>query len=184
MTLAEHDAQLRAEGKWDAFVAQKQEREAAARQRQEELSRAEAPLVHDLRSAGFAVDSVWDLVNTKQSYEEAVRVLLDHLNGDYPSAIREGIARALAVPEARFAWTTLIKAYRDEMDQRAKDGLAVAVANTASDEFIPEVIELARNPRHGSSRLLLLAALERSRDPRAHEALSQLVTDPELVKEV
>jgi hypothetical protein len=98
--------------------------------------------------------------------------------------VREGIARALAVPEAKSAWKVLLRLYREEQDGRAKDGLAVAIAAVASDDVIGEVVALARDPRLGSSRLLLLRALERSADPRAGDALKELVADLELKREV
>ena len=50
--------------------------------------------------------------------------------------------------------------------------------------MIGDVIALARDKQHGSSRLLLLSALERSADPRARAALMELGTDPDLTKEI
>jgi hypothetical protein len=85
-----------------AFRAQRQEREAAFRRRNEELRQAEAPLVQALAEVGLDVKSVWDLVNrATRHYPEAVPLLLGHLQRPYPDAIREGIARALTVAEAR-----------------------------------------------------------------------------------
>lgn len=166
------------------FVA-KQEREEAERQaRAAEWRRAEAPLVDELKAAGFAVDSAWDLVNTLVPYPHALPILVDHLQRPYPGRVREGIARALAVPQSRFAWEVFTRLYRDEDTKDAKDGLAVAIAASADDEVIEDVIALARDKRHGSSRLLLLSALERSEDPRARAALMELGTDPELEKEI
>lgn len=65
-----------------------------------------------------------------------------------------------------------------------KDGLAAAIAAAADDKVIGDVIDLARDARHGSSRLLLLSALERSADPRARAALMDLGTDPDLTQEI
>jgi hypothetical protein len=185
MTLAEHHAQLKAEGKWDEYVARKQEREEAFRRREEELTRAEAPLVQALAEVGLEVESVWDLVNrATRHYPQAVPILLDHLQRPYPDAIREGIARALTVAEARSHWNVLTKLYREEQGRQTKDGLAVAIAGIATDDVIGDVIALARDRKHGTSRVLLLLALERSKDPRAQQALMELGTDPELQKEI
>lgn len=174
-------------------------REINERRRQEtarkakEWRKAQQPLVEELRAAGFDVESVWDLFNRKEPwnkkervrpYPEAVPILLKHLPRDYPAAVREGIARALALPEAKVGWDLLIQLYRDESEKRAKDGLAVAISGAADDDVIGDVIALARDPRHGSSRLLLLLALERSADPRARAALMELGTDPDLKKEI
>ncbi|HET6585412.1 MAG TPA: hypothetical protein VFG69_18265 [Nannocystaceae bacterium] len=166
------------------FVAAKAREEEELQRRVAELRRAEAPLLEELRAAGFGVESAWDLVNTSAPYPSALPILVDHLSRPYPGAVREGIARALAVREAKFAWDVLTRLYPQEQEERVKDGLAVAIAAVADDELIGDVIALARDPRHGSSRLLLLSALERSADPRAKATLMELGTDPELTKEI
>jgi hypothetical protein len=179
-------ADLMAELEGDpAFVAQRLAREDVLRRRAEELARAEAPVVQALAEVGVEVKSAWDLVNRAiRCYPEAVPVLLSHLERPYPDAIRDGIARALAVPEARSGWEVLTRLYQDEGSGRAKDGLAVAVAAAATDDTIGDLIALARNRTHGASRLLLLRALERSKDPRAGPTLMELGADPELHEEI
>jgi ornithine carbamoyltransferase len=185
-TLAEHDAWLKETGQWDAYVARIKARDEAHKRLVDRLQRAEAPLVEALNAAGYPVKSVWDLVNMKAAYPQALPVLLDNLTRPYPGKIREGIARALAVPEAKFAWSTLTKLYREEQESDAKDGLAVAIAAiaVAHKELVEEVISLTRDTRHGASRLLLLVALERSADLRARAALMELGTDSDLRKEI
>jgi hypothetical protein len=191
------------------FVARKKERDEAIQRKEEEYAHAEAPLVQDLRAAGAQVSSVWDLVNAGRkrpsrtfristdppealwdwldanegSYASILPLLLDHLQRPYPDAIRDGIARALAVPEARFAWSTLVKLYRQEVAEGTRQGLAVALSNIADDAVIDELIELARDPQQGESRVLLLDALRRSRLPQARKALMEFGTDPLLQKE-
>ena len=167
------------------FVAAEKERDRLEEREEAELQRAEAPLVDALREAGFAVDSVWDLVNTAAPYPRAIRVLLEHLELAYPPAIREGVARALAVPEARHAWGRLVRLYRSESDPRTKEGLAVAVAGAADDaddSVIDKLIELVSDPSNGN-RVHLLDALERSANPRAREALRAAAQDPDLAIE-
>src|SRR3954465_590371 len=68
MTLAEHDALLKAEGRYDAMIDRQRQQEEIRQKYAAELSRDEAPLVTQLRAAGFAVNSVWDLVNTNTAY--------------------------------------------------------------------------------------------------------------------
>lgn len=181
ITASELMARLQADPE---FVARRAKEEEERQQRAAECRRAEAPLVEDLRAAGYAVESAWDLVNTPGSYPKAVPLLLAHLPRPYPGPVREGIARALAVPEAKVGWSVLTRLYRDEQDKRAKDGLAVAIAAASDEDVIGDVITLVRDTRHGPSRLLLLGALERSVDPRAKATLTNLRTDPELQKEV
>lgn len=158
-----------------------------------EWRKAEQPLIEDLHAVGFDVESVWDLFNRKQvwnkkehirPYIEALPILLQHLGRDYPPAVREGIARAMAVPQSRFAWNDLVLFYRNEEAGRAKDGLAVAIAATADPGVLDELIALAKDREHGSSRLLLLSVLARSPDPKARTALMELGVDPDLTLEI
>jgi hypothetical protein len=157
------------------------------------LTELERPLAEELKAAGFDVESAWDLFNRKEPwnkrerikpYAEALPILLKHLGRDYPPAVREGIARAMAMPQSRFAWHDLVRFYRDEKPNRAKDGLAVAVAAAADASVLDELIALAKDRKQGGSRLLLLSALARSTEPKARAALMELGTDPELEKEV
>lgn len=204
-TLAEHDALLKEEGRFDAMVEEQQRREQEREKRSEEWRQAEQPLAEELRAAGFDVESSWDLFNRKEPwnkkerirpYPEALSILLKHMEYPYPDRVREGIARALAVGRAgwaaagvdfRFAWETLTRLYRkEEAGTDAKAGLAVAISAMAEsdDELLDEVIALARDATLGESRILLLSALQRSRLPKARKALVELGTDPELSKEV
>jgi hypothetical protein len=185
MTAAEHEAWLKETGQYDAMVARQRQQEEERLKREAEYRLAEAPLVSELRAAGFQVQSAWDLVNTPGSYPKAVPILLAHLPRPYPAAVREGIARALAVPDTRApGWNLLTRLYIDEPEPRVRGGLAAAIAAAADDEVIGDVIALVRDARHGSSRVLLLSALQRSADPRALAALMDLGNDPDLIKEI
>ncbi|MEA3135051.1 MAG: hypothetical protein QOG17_2897 [Gammaproteobacteria bacterium] len=165
------------------YVARKKERDEAVQRKAEEYARAEAPVVEELRAAGVQVSSVWDLVNATNTYPQSLPILLKHLQREYPDAVRDGIARALAVPSAKFAWPLVVKLYRQEHGNRTKQGLAVALSNIADDEVIGELIDLASESQLGTSRVLLLDALRRSRLPIAHKALMDFGTDPLLQNE-
>jgi len=181
LTAAEVQEILEADPGWMAA----RDREDQDRQRKDaEWRQAEAPLVEDLRRAGFEVNSAWDLVNTDAPYPKALPILLEHLERPYPDRVLEGIARALAVPDAKFGWDVLTRLYREQdRETDAKDGLAVAIAGASDDEVLDDVIALVRDPRHGKSRLLLLSALERSRDQRVRAVLEELEADPEVTVE-
>jgi hypothetical protein len=166
-----------------AFVARREEQDRAVKAKAEALQAEEAPLVADLRAAGYEVTSVWDLVNRSVSYEEAVPLLLSHLARPYSSPIREGIARALGTPGAISKWAVLLDRYESENDLRVKDGLAAALAAIADDSVLDSVIGLVRDSGNGPSRLLLLRALAKSRAPKAHETLMALRSDPFFEKE-
>jgi hypothetical protein len=184
MTLAEHDALLKSQGRYDEMVDAQRQREAELQRKAAEWRAAEAPLIAELRAAGFEVDSAWDLVNTSTPYPAALPILLEHLGRPYPDRVREGIARALAVRDAKFGWETLVRLYRDEpAGSDAKDGLAVALAAISDDDVDDELISLAREAAHGESRVLLLQRLKRSRAPQAHAALEEFAEDPLLGQE-
>jgi HEAT repeat protein len=181
-TAEELIAELKSDPVW---LAAREEEERERRRKQAEWRQAEAPLVDELREAGFQVDSAWDLVNTSTPYPEALPILLEHLERPYPDRVREGIARALAVRDAKFGWETLTRLFRqEEAGTDAKDGLAVAIAAVADDDVFGDLIALARETTHGESRILLLSALARSQDPQARSALKELEADPELATEV
>ncbi len=182
MTAAEHEAWLKSTGQYDVMLERQRQQEEERQKRAAEMRRAEAPLVEELRAAGYAVDSVWDLVNTAAPYPDALPILLDHLRRSYPAPVREGIARALAVPEAIIGWKVLTELFRTEREKRVKDGLACAIAAAADEEVIDEVIAFVRDPQQ-ISRVLMLSALERSSDPRAKLTLLELAADPVLGKE-
>jgi HEAT repeat protein len=178
-------AELMAELEKDPTYLEKRRRREEERRRQEEdHARAEVPILQELREAGVSVGSVWDFVNAASADMRSLPILLDHLQRPYPEAVREGIARAMAVPAAKFAWPVLVKLYGQESEERVKDALAVALSNIADDEVLDDLVGLARDPRHGGSRILLLSAFERLSLPQARKLLMDLGGDPALHKEV
>jgi hypothetical protein len=182
MTLDEHYAALKASGRYDQVMELKREREAARQALVQEMRVAEAPLVRDINATGYTVSSVWDLVNTANPYPEALPVLLSHLQRSYPVPIRDGIARALAVKDAKPGWSILLRKFRDEHELRAKDGLAAALSVIADDEHIDDLLALVRDRQYGSSRAYFLEKIAKSRDPRAQAVFSECANDPELVQ--
>jgi hypothetical protein len=170
-----------------AFAGRKAERDQQLREREAESRKEQATLLRDLAAVGANVSTVWDLVNTSASYTAALPVLLDHLKRPYSDGTREGIARALAVRATRpFGWDVLVDEFEktDTSNKRVKDGLAVALAGASDDAVISELIELAKDRRHGTSRVLLLLGIKRSKSAEAKEAIKRLADDPDLSKEI
>jgi hypothetical protein len=165
------------------FVARREEQNRAAEAKAEALRIDEAPLVTDLRAAGYDVTSVWDLVNSSSNYVGAIPILLSHLARSYSSPTREGIARALGIRDAIDEWPVLRGRYENEGDLRVRDGLAAALSAIANDSVIDSVIALIQDSANGPSRVLLLRALAKSKAPRARETLMALRSDPFLDKE-
>ena len=184
MTLAEHDAVLKAEGRYEEIKELHRRQQEERERLWAEWSRAEQPLVEALKAIGLDVNSAWGLLETPKPYPEAVPILLEHFQRPYPDAVREGIARALGMPAAKVAWSKILSLYRSEREERAKDGLAVAIAAIADKDLIEDVIALARDRQIGPSRVLLMRKLSRSRNPKALETLIELKHDPDLHKEI
>ena len=181
-------AELMAELEKDpSYLEQRSRREAELRRREGEYARAEVPLVRDLRAAGSQVSSVWDLVNTPGPYPALVPILLAHLDRPYPERIREGIARALAVPESRQGWDKLVNDYVSGTDMGThgiKWALHLAIAAAADVSVLNTLISLALDRRHGRNRAMFVDALARFDDPRAKATLDELANDPDLVDDV
>lgn len=180
MTAAELMARLEAD---PAYVARRAEKEAYFAAKVAQYRAEQSDLLRDLQAVGWPVSSVRDLVNTSQPYPEAVPILLSHLAKPYSDRTREGIARALAVRDAASAWPILRAEYEAAPDKSGfKDGPAVALSGASTDSTIGQLADLAKDRRHGSSRLLLLLGLKRSRCQIARETLAQLKDDPDLAK--
>ncbi|MEX1827893.1 hypothetical protein JNG39_09410 [Luteibacter sp. CQ10] len=187
MTLAEHDAQLKAEGKWDEYQAMRARREEEMKQKQAAFALAEAPLVQALRDAGVEVDSAWDLVKTRDPYPKAIPVLLEHLGKPYPERVIEGILRSLAVPEARHAWQQLrdfFEAAPSQMTGGLRWAAGIALNGASDDSLLDDMADILRDPRFGHERQALLSALARSGHAKAKMLLHELRDDPVLGKEI
>jgi hypothetical protein len=150
-TAAEWLAQLRGDPEW---VRQNNEREAQhaeiVAQLQADLKPEETPLLAELAKAGYAVSSVWDLVNARTDYPNAIPVLVRYLGVARHPVLRQGIARALTVPEARgIAGRKLLEELLAEKDPRGSEerwALANALTVTADKSMISEIEALVGNP--------------------------------------
>lgn len=187
MTLDEHDAQLKAEGSYEAVKARQERQEEERQKRVAEWRQAERPLVDELNTKGLAVTSVWDLVNSKAHYSAVIPILLDHLTRPYPERVREGIARSLAVPESIVGWKILLNAFRDEKSYNTRGpkwALALALGAAGNDDVLDDIFPLLEDKDLGRSRVPLLAILGRSRNPRSREILNALQDDETIGNEV
>jgi HEAT repeat protein len=181
ITAAERMTQLENDRAW---VAKRADRDAEHQRRIEEARRDEAPLLADLRAAGFAIDSPWELMSRGEPQPAAIPILVDHFQRPYPGQTRELIARTIGLLQASPTWDTLVRFYRSEQDPKAREGLAAALADLSDPSRLDELIELVRDRQHGPSRAFLLTPLRRSQQPKARETIDALVDDPDLKLEV
>jgi hypothetical protein len=184
VTAAELTARLQADPE---FVAKQKERELALAERVGRHREEQAPIVLELREAGIQILFLPDLIKRSVPYPTAIPILLKHLVLPYSDVTRETLARILAVPDARHAWPILAAEYRkipNSVRLGAKGGLAVALAATATDKVMDELIVLAKDQSQGESRVLLLRALRKSKSAVAKRAIEELASDPVLEKEI
>lgn len=161
------------------YVRRTEAVEAEREVRVQELHRAEQPIVADLRSAGVEVNSVWDLVNTAVPYPDALPVLLKHLElGGYPDRVMESLARALAVGPAAFAWATFRQLYLAAQGRGEEEGLAVALAASATADHLEGLIALLGETSRGDTRIHFLRAIKRVGGKRGRDVLKALREDP------
>lgn len=157
--------QLQKDADYQARTAEKQRQWA---EQEALLRRDEKPLVEALTAAGWPPSvrqcgnarSVWDLVNTAESYPHLLETLADHLSRPYHACIREGIARALAVREARR--TRIPRVVMDELKKQTdpqdahEAGYRWALINTlvliGDSSMTEEVRLLLHDPRYAAVR--------------------------------
>jgi len=163
----------------------REEYRAYREERDRELAEAEAPILEDLRSVGWEVESVWYFVNTRDAYPEALPILMRHLEkGGYPPRIMEGIGRALCVRPAIVYWDRLRKLYERAPAGGEKTGLAIALSGSADKTKFDELVELLDDKALGSTRIFFLSTLVRLDRQRALKAIIKYKDDPELAGEV
>lgn len=183
-TAAEILAELNAD---PGFVARQREQEESSSRMAAELSREAAPVIAALRGVGIDIESLRDLSASALAHPMTIPILLNHLQRPYSPRLREGIARALAVPDAITIWDSLLRVFEDEANTSVIDvkwAIGCAIASAATDAVIGDLIRLLHDRRHGAHRLAFISALARSADPRARQAMMETATDPDLALEL
>lgn len=136
------------------------------------LAAEDARITEALRFAGFRVDSVYDLVNSRAPYPTAVPVLVRLLPDVRHDRIKEGVARALTVPAAKPFVGNLIDEFRRmnpsaAPGEHAKWAIGNAISVAGHDGVFDEVVALMRDVRHGWTRAMLPLAMLRMKKHRA-----------------
>jgi hypothetical protein len=155
-----------------------------------EYQKNAAPVLADLRRAGFWVDAVGDLHRPPvHNYEAAIPILLSWLPRINDRWVKEDIVRTMTVKWARpAAAAPLILEYERAdslgLEPRHAHGLKWAIGNAlevvADDSVFDDVARLAQDQRHGKSREMVVAALGNMKDPRATDVLVALLDDDQV----
>lgn len=77
-----------------------QEMENARIEFEKELNNETFELLNEIKKNGLILTNIWDLVNTKASYVEAIEPMTKHLLLQYHDKNKEGIIRALGVKQS------------------------------------------------------------------------------------
>jgi hypothetical protein len=175
-------------------------RDAARDQREAERQEAvrlnledKRSIVEDLRAIGITVSVRDSSSSVIRWHPEAIPVLVDHLSRPHRPDIKMGIARALAVREARELAAPVVlreflasdeepMLFKGEYVSGYKWTLAWTLSVIATEAIADDLIAAIHDPRHHiEERRVLVGALGRCwRLPRALQALRDLTTDPEL----
>lgn len=142
------------------------------------LQRESRTLFEELLVVGIGIESIWDFVNTADSYPEAIPILVKHLSIPYHRKNKEGIVRALAVKEAKGIAS---RAIMEEYDRTPKDedNLRWVLGNTmsviATEKDLDGLVEIVLNESNGDSRQMFVRALARLKSQDAFDVLTKLM---------
>jgi hypothetical protein len=186
MTAAEHQIILDNDPEYQERTRKHEAERAALKAK---LDKEEKPLIDDLRKAGVMVDSVYDLVNSKESYPAAIPVLLKHLPIKYDHRIKQGIIRALIDPASVIGFKQIYEEFcnapavsekEDFVKFQIKWLLGSALAEASRIETLPMILELLRDKKHGAGRNRLILAVKRLPKKERDILLRELSQDPDL----
>lgn len=157
---------------------------AEKRERLKKLRRLQEPIAKDLLAQGIIIESVWDLIRHIGEYDDALPVLLKHLERDYYSDARDALARAFCTPAAYPYFDSLAELYRKTSKKDPKDwalgGLSIALTACSKDKRLSEIMELA-GLGITAGRPIFIAHLKRYwRRPDVWEWLNKNLDEPSL----
>jgi hypothetical protein len=109
---------------------------------------------------------------------------MEHLErGGYPDRVLEGVARALAVEPAAVYWGRLYVLYLRAEGPDATEGLAAALAASATPEHFDDLVALLDETSRGSTRIHFIRPILRVGGDRGRAVVEALRDDPVFGKE-
>jgi len=174
------------------YQERKKKREAEFEIIKKNRDQAQAPLVADIRKLGFDISSVYDFVNSANSYPTAIPILVYYLQNDLISepVIEEGIIRALTVKEAKgIANDVLLATYhkipRDGifMNENLRWLIGNAINIIITEKDLEKVIEIVEDTANGTSRQMFVRSLRKFKTERVEDVLISLLDDKEMMPE-
>lgn len=180
ITAGELIRQLNADPNW---VAMRQTKDAEFAAIGERRRAAAAGLERELKEAGIEMKEFRYLKDRPGNYKLGIPILIRHMRmNHYDDPERNSMAQAIAMKEANPYWNELLELFLAVVDKEEhssfKQGLAVALAASYKAPQFEMLVSLCENTAYGSTRVLLVEGLKRSRDPRAEVTLMRLCGDP------
>jgi hypothetical protein len=180
------------EKRWKELVGRPRSKEELeesdwlAKELELEYSKEYASMIVELADKGILIFNIYDLVNTAESYPDAIPILLDHVTKNYHDKNKEGIIRALAVKEARgIATPVLIDVYnqtpKDKMNLRWIIGNTVFM--TFTDDDIESILPVVQDKTNGWSRDRFVEGLGKTKlaKDKVENVLIDLLNDEEVI---
>jgi hypothetical protein len=156
-------------------------------QRQKIISinlKAAAPVVAELKDAGYQVEWISDLFNKRIKYKDAIPILLRWLPIIENVDVKEELVRALSVPWAKPVAAPVLIAEFHKMHSESNSGIKWAIANAlsvvADDSEFEEIVNLVQDPQNGASRKMLALSLSKMKNQHAEDVLINLLDDDEV----
>lgn len=152
-----------------------------AKQFIETMEKEDRKVCVDLRKVGLQVKSVYDLVNTADTYPGAIPVLLKWLPILTNVTIKEGVVRALTIKNAgdvvKNALIREFERHRDTPDQDTlQESLQWAIGNAisvvAKKDDAETIIEFVKDKRYGAARQMLISYLAQR---KIHSSIGVLI---------
>ncbi|MCH5294227.1 MAG: hypothetical protein J1E07_10880 [Treponema sp.] len=154
--------------------------EAAAK-----LDKEYKPFSRECKRAGHSVETAWDLLPVKKPYPELMPILMKYLEEkNHSPRFRDGVARAMAVPEASPYFDRILAQYYDAKDEHETVRWAIALAiceSARTQEQLDVVEQMIYDEKVGNDRNALLGAIKRMKGEQKKRCLAY-VNDTEALR--
>ena len=139
--------------------------------------RAEAPILRDIKNAGFKLSSLYELHHMIPK-KEIVELLVKWLPNINNERVLDAIVRALAASKTPFSGTVLSNVFEETTSQSLRWTVANTIAEARPSDISEWVLETFKNVKYGKSREMLALAVARLVDPQiANEVLVSMFNE-------
>jgi HEAT repeat protein len=144
-----------------------------------------APLIRELQAAGFSIETLDELRESRTVYRGAIALLLRWLPRIESLDAKESIIRTLSVPWAKSIAT---RAVLDEFYKVRQEGegkylrwaVGSAMGVIADESVAPEIVNIVADPAHGTARQMFVLALGKLRYRESIPTLIRLLSDEDV----